>query len=419
MRDPGSQPFGRNACMFSYNTGEGNGPMNAGDIREKQPCRLALISSQAFSLVNFRGPLIRAMVRRGTTVYALAPDYDEASRTAVLSLGAVPVDCLLSRTGMNPWRDIVDLLRLAMQLRRLKLDATLAYFIKPVIYGTLAARLAAVPKRYALIEGAGYVFTDDEKPTRRRRLLRAFVTRLYRPGLSQADQVFLLNPDDKELFVGERMVSAKKVHLLNGIGVELDHYQTTEPEVPPVCFILIARLIREKGIYDYIAAARTVKALHPEVRFIMLGNVDLNPGSVSESELRTWAAEGIVEWPGQVADVRPWLAQASVFVLPSYYREGLPRSIQEAMAMGRPVITTDAPGCRETVAQGVNGFLVPRRDPGALAQAMLVFVTQPGLVAPMGAASRHLAEAKFDMHKTNAAILAAMGISSLKMGGHA
>lgn len=384
--------------------------MSVDNINRKQSYRLALITSQAFSIINFRGPLVRAMVSRGVTVYALAPDYNEGSRAAVLTLGAVPIECLMSRTGMNPLRDIFDLFRLAIQLRCLKLDATFSYFIKPVIYGTLAACFAGVLKRFTMIEGAGYVFTDDEKLTRRRRLLRDFVIRLYRLGLSQADHVFMLNPDDRELFVNERMVSAKKVHLLNGIGLDLNHYQVAELILQPVCFILIARLIREKGIYDYIEAARKVRALHPEVRFILLGNVDLNPGSVSESELHAWVTEGIVEWPGQVADVRPWIAEASVFVLPSYYREGLPRSTQEAMAMGRPVITTDVPGCRETVEQCVNGFMVPVRDSNALAQAMLIFVKQPEVIASMGAASRRMAEAKFDVHKINAVILEAMGI---------
>lgn len=383
--------------------------MRIDSMNSRQSYRLALISSHAVSIANFRGSLVREMIRRGATVYAFAPDHDDASRSEVLSLGAVPVDCSMSRTGMNPLRDIGDLLRLTMQLRRLKLDATFAYFIKPVIYGTLAARLAGVPERYSMIEGAGYVFTDDAKPTIRRRLLRNFVIRLYRLGLSQAEHVFMLNPDDKALFVNEGMVAANKVHLLDGIGLELHRYQVARPVFRPVCFILIGRMLREKGIYDFIEAARSVKTHYSEVRFILLGSIDVNPGSISKAEVHTWVAEGIVEWPGHVPDVRPWIAEASVFVLPSY-REGLPRSTQEAMAMGRPVITTDAPGCRETVVQGVNGFIVPIRDSDALAQAMMRFVDQPELIEPMGAASRRMAEERFNAPKINAAILDVMTI---------
>ena len=376
------------------------------NLQEK--CRLAIMASLALSIVNFRGPLVREMVSRGVSVYALAPDYDDKTRAAVVSLGAVPVDSSLSRTGMNPLRDIFDFFRLLIQLRGLRLDATFAYFIKPVIYGTLASSLASVPKRFAMIEGAGYVFTDEVKLSIRRRVLRTLVTKLYRLGLSQADGVFLLNPDDEKLFVNTHMVSAEKVELLNGIGLELDHYQATLPAKKPICFILVARLLREKGLYDYIEAARRVKAIHPEVRFLLLGSGDLNPGAIPETEVHAWVAEGLVEWPGQVADVRPWIAQSSVFVLPSY-REGLPRSTQEAMAMGRPVITTDAPGCRETVEEGVNGFIVPVRNPEALAQKMLTFVEHPELIYPMGIESRRIAEEKFDVHKINAQILASMG----------
>ncbi len=385
--------------------------MQANESNKARPFRLCLISNLALSIVNFRGPLVSEMVKRGLTVYALAPDYNDASRAAVRLLGAVPLDYSMSRTGMNPLRDALDTVRLALQLRRLRPDATFSYFIKPVIYGTLAARLAGVPKRYAMIEGAGYVFTEDARLSRRRRALRAAVTWLYRLGLSQAEHVFMLNPDDKKLFVGEGMVASGKVQLLNGIGLELTHYRMAPAVSAPVSFLLIGRLLREKGVYDYVVAARQVKAAHPHVRFVLLGSIDLNPGSISEAEVRAWVAEGLIEWPGQVEDVRTWIAAASVFVLPSY-REGLPRSTQEVMAMGRPVITTDVPGCRETVQHGVNGFMVPVRDPAALARAMQTLIEQPELIAPMGAASRRIAETKFDVHTINSEILTAMAIGA-------
>jgi glycosyltransferase involved in cell wall biosynthesis len=373
-----------------------------------KPYRMAIISNLAGSITNFRGPLVREMVRRGMTVYALAPDYDDGSRRAVMALGAVPVDYSMARTGMNPFRDIVDLVRMSRQLRKLKLDASFAYFIKPVIYGTLAARLAKVPRRFAMIEGAGYVFGENNKLSVRGRFLRRVVTRLYKFGLTYADRTFLLNRDDRELFINEGMVAAAKVHLLDGIGLDLDHYEPAPPVLKPVCFILIARLMREKGIYDYIDAARKVKSEHPEVQFLLVGGIDPTPGSVTEADLAAWVAEGLIEYPGQVSDIRLWIAQASVFVLPSYYREGLPRSTQEAMAMGRPVITTDWVGCRETVVEGVNGFLVPIRDPVALSRAMLTFVEHPEKIPGMGMASRRMTEERFDVCKINERILGLM-----------
>jgi glycosyltransferase involved in cell wall biosynthesis len=373
--------------------------------------RLALVAQQAPTIPNFRGPFIRELVSRGVTVYAFAPDYDETTRAAVAALGAVPMDYSMSATGMNPVMDILDLFRLSAQLRRLKLYATFAYTTKPVIYATLAARFAGVANRFAMVEGAGYVFTDDENLSFRRHFLRAVVTLLLRIGLSQVRRVFLLNPDDRDLFVDKRMVIPEKIELLNGIGLDLNHFYLAPPVPAPVTFISVARLLREKGVYEYIEAARRVKAGYPGVRFVLLGNVHPNPGSFTEAEVKALVSEGVVEWPGQVSDVRPWIAQSSVFVLPSY-REGLPRSTQEAMAMGRPVITTDVPGCRETVEDGVNGFLVPVRNPDALAAAMIRFIEQPSLIASMGAASRRMAERNFDVHKINAQILALMDIES-------
>jgi glycosyltransferase involved in cell wall biosynthesis len=371
--------------------------------------RIGIIANTAFSLINFRGPLIEAMVRRGMTVYAFAPDYDECARAAVRSLGATPVAFSLSRAGMNPFRDLIDLVKLARQLRGLKLDASFCYFIKPVIYGTLAAALAGIGRRVAMIEGAGYVFMDGDRFGLRRRVLRSLVIKLYTLALSQTQRVFMLNPDDLKMFAELGMVEAEKVRLLTGIGVDLNEFIVEETPAESVSFILIARLLKEKGIYDYVEAARIVRRQHPRTRFVLLGSVDLNPGSISQEEVRAWVAEGLIEWPGHVSDVKPWIAQASVFVLPSY-REGLPRSTQEVMAMGKPVITTDVPGCRETVEHGTNGFKVSVRDPAALADAMLIFIRSPHLIKTMGRASRRKAEQTFDVHKINSEILEAIGI---------
>ncbi len=374
--------------------------------------RISIIGNQAFSLLNFRGPLIEDMVRRGKEVFAFAPDYDKATRAAVRALGAEPVDYSLSRTGMNPVRDALDMIRLALLLRRLKPDITLSYAIKPVIYGTLAAWLARVPRRFAMIEGLGYVFTPPEgAEPMKRRALRFGVGILYAAALWSANLVFFLNKDDIDEFLKKRLVSSAKVFLLGGIGVDLDEWKPTPPVTKPVTFLLAARLLREKGIAEYAKAARIVKLKHPETRFIIIGSLDTNPGALSRAEVETWTAEGILEWPGHVPDVRSWMAKASVFVLPSYYREGVPRSTQEMMAMARPIITTDAPGCRETVIDGKNGFLVPARDAKALADAMERFILQPELVERMGKASRLIAEERFDVHKVNDVILREMGLS--------
>lgn len=366
---------------------------------------LAIISIQAFSLVNFRGPLIQALAATGTRVYALAPDYSDELRQQVKALGAEPVDYDFARTGMNPLRDAFDALKLALVLRRLRPDVTLGYFIKPVVFGTLAAWLARVPQRVTMIEGLGYVFTENgEAWSRKRRLLRAGVSWLYRLALSRAYRVIFLNKDDLAEFVDGGLVAPAKVSCLGGIGIDLSEWSEFPPCTQPITFLLAARLLREKGIVQYADAARLVKARYPAVRFVLLGGLDPNPGSLQHAEVQAWVDENLLEWPGHVP-VQPWLAQTSVYVLPSYYREGVPRSTQEAMAMGRAVITTDAFGCRETVDDGVNGFLVPVRDATALAAAMLRFIETPDLIKTMGHQSRLLAEARFDVHVVNAKLL--------------
>lgn len=372
--------------------------------------RICIIGNQAFSLLNFRGLLIEDMARRGLDVIALAPDYHDDIREAIRNLGAEPVNFSLSRTGMNPLRDAADMIRLAVILRRLKPDITLGYAIKPVIYGTLAAWLAQVPQRFAIIEGLGYVFTPSEgiEPLKRR-ALRGAVSILYAAALKKANMVFFLNRDDINGFLKKRLVTPEKAFLLGGIGVDLDYWSPAPPIRNPVTFLLAARLLREKGVVEYARAAEIIKKKHPDTRFILLGGMDTNPGGLSQGEVEHWATNGILEWPGHVADVHLWLAQTSVYVLPSY-REGVPRSTQEAMAMARPIITTDAPGCRETVVDGKNGFLVPVRDVKALSAAMERFILQPELIERMGQASRKIAEDRFDVHKVNQLILEQMGI---------
>lgn len=365
---------------------------------------VVLISHAVETLTNFRGPLIRAMVAAGYRVVAFAPDYTDSSRQAVRALGAELVDYPLQRTGINPWQDMRSMLALRKALLHIRPDVVLAYTIKPVIWGTLAAWLARVPRRVVLIEGLGFVFTDSGSAVPlKRRLLRGVVSWLYRFALARAHRVLMLNPDDIRDFAARGLVAPEKALNIGGIGVDLAEWPVTPLPDGPTTFCLAARLLREKGVYEYIEAARNIKTRHPEARFLLLGSTDKNPGSLQAVEVEQWVREGVVQWPGHVP-MRDWLARSSVFVLPSY-REGVPRSTQEAMAMGRPVITTDVPGCRETVIDGVNGIIVPPRNAAALAAAMEKLVLDPGRLAGMAAASRRMAEEKFDVHRINAVIL--------------
>jgi glycosyltransferase involved in cell wall biosynthesis len=371
----------------------------------------AIVTSIAFSISNFRGPLIRRLLRLGIRVYALAPDYDDETRAAVRALGAEPIDISLERTGLRPWRDIVDMVKLTGTFRRLRPDLVFSYFIKPVIYGTIAARLAGVRHRYALVAGLGYVFTSDgSRDTPKRRWLRIVASNLYRVAFCLCRRVFLQNPDDLDVLSHLGALTRAKAVLINGSGVDLAKFKPAPPVLFPITFVLVARLLREKGILEYVEAAGRLGTDNLNIRFLLLGDVDSNPGGLSRDEVQSWADAGIVEWPGQVPDVRVWLAQCSVFVLPSY-REGKPRSTQEAMAMALPVITTDAPGCRDTVEEGINGYKVPARNSLALEAAMRRFIDNPKLIGQMGRESRRLAERLFDVDRINDVMLQTMQLS--------
>ena len=374
------------------------------------PSSIAIISNQAFSLINFRGALIRDLAASGVRVLALAPDFTDSFRLKVCELGAEPIDYSLQRAGLNPLRDAVDAFRLSCLLKRLRPQATLAYFIKPVIFGTLAAWVAGLRMRIALIEGLGFVFMEDQSAlTIKRKLLRALVGGLYRLALAKAERVILLNQDDIDDLCRAGILEGSKAVLVPGIGVNLADFPPSPVFCNPLTFVLVARMLREKGVYEFVDAARIVKARYRGVRFVLVGGTDANPGAILERELVAWRQEGVVEWLGHVSDVREKLVAASVFVLPSY-REGLPRSTQEAMSMAKPVITTNVPGCRDTVIDGENGFIVPAHDPAALATAMVRFIEKPSLIETMGCASRRMAEARFDVRVINRCMLAALSV---------
>jgi glycosyltransferase involved in cell wall biosynthesis len=364
--------------------------------------RFLMIAGYAPSLLGFRGPLIAALQQKGLQVHVAAPDLGVGAvlRSKLEAQGLVVHDVPLQRTGTNPLADLRGLWALWRLMRHVRPDFVLGYTIKPVIFGSIAAKLAGVPRRFAMVEGLGFVFTPSEEGLSfKRRVLKRLVLWLYRLGLSRADRVIFLNPDDQAELEAAGALPTGKGFLLGGIGVDLAQWAPAPPVLQPPTFLLVARLLREKGVEQYAAAARIVKQQHPQARFILLGGLDENPGSITEADVQAWVAEGILEWRGHTA-VSPWMTQASVFVLPSY-REGVPASTQEAMAMGRAVITTDVPGCRQTVVDGVNGFLVPPRATQALAEKMQVFIAQPELIASMGQASRRLAEERFNVHEVN------------------
>lgn len=371
--------------------------------------RALLLASFPDSILSFRGELIKAMLASGMEVHVAAPGLDSrlGIGTCLSSMGVVVHDVAFRRSGKSPFEDILLFGRLCMLMHRIRPGLVLAYTIKPVIYGILAASLTGVPKRFALITGLGYSFTSG-----RRGILISIVWRLYRYSIRRAHKVFFQNPDDRRAFSDAGILSSNTPSVVvNGSGVDLDFFQPMPIPGSPLVFLMIGRLLGDKGVREYVAAATTIRAAFPAIRFCLIGWIDSNPDAISHREMVDWSRSGAIDFLGRLEDVRPAIASCSVYVLPSY-REGTPRTVLEAMAMGRPVITTNAPGCRETVIDGDNGFLVPIKSVAALEQAMLRFVENPALAQDMGRRSRKIAEEKYDVHKVNAVMLREMGISN-------
>lgn len=366
--------------------------------------KIVLISQNASpGLLIFRVDFIRYLISSGHTVYCFALDYTDESKAVVEGWGAIPVDYTLNKTGLNPIKDCLDTFFLSKKINEIKPDVVFSFFVKPSIYGTLAAWLAGVPRRIAMLEGLGYIHTPSKNGmSLKKRVLQAAHGVLSTLGYSVADEVLFLNPDDPKDLARKSWINNKKLRVIGPIGLDLEKYPFSPlAKSKPVRFIFIARLLAEKGIFEYLAAARLVKKIYADAEFVVLGGLDQdNPTALSESQLKLVIDEGLIIYPGHVSNVHEWIADSHVFVLPSY-REGFPRSTQEAMAIGRAVITTDVPGCRETVIDGINGFLVPPWDPETLAEKMIYLIEHPEELKRMGDESHRIAVEQYDVHKIN------------------
>ncbi len=370
--------------------------------------KVIVIGSYAESLVNLRGALLRMMVRCGHHVVAAAPGISDRVALVLQGWGIAVCRIDLARTGCNPFRDMATLRELVRVLKREKPDYLLAYTVKPVIYGCIAARITKVPCVFSMITGLGFSFS---RASRQSKMVGVLVSLLYRVALAKNQCVFFQNPDDLSFFLQKRLIcrEADRSRVIHGSGVDVEEFFPA-PLPASVSFIMIARFLREKGVLEYLRAAQRIKRNYPTVQCYLAGWFDKNPNGISRQELQPWIKSDSIRFLGRLDDVKPAIAAGSVFVLPSYYREGIPRAILEAMAMGRPIITTDAPGCRETVEHGSNGFLVPIRSVVKLFLSMEWFIQHPGMVVQMGEKSREFAEERFDVRKVNTDILTTMGL---------
>jgi glycosyltransferase involved in cell wall biosynthesis len=356
--------------------------------------KIFLVSRCAWTLFNFRAGLMRELVKNGNTVIgggAAGDGFEPKIEALGVKFNGLPVD----KKGINPRADIKLFWTLYRWYRKEQPDIIHHFTIKPVIYGSIAARMAKIPRIVNTVTGLGYVFTD-EKIT----WLRRLVVGLYRISLNCTDFTFFQNQDDYDLFLSRGLVKKSGTALLPGSGVDCEHFSPLSGPNPlkesQLTFLMVSRLLKDKGVYEFVEAASLVKEHYPKARFQLLGRRDVrNPNVVPESDLKSWDNQGLVSCLGEVSDVRPMMAKSDVVVLPSY-REGIPRALLEAAAMAKPIITTDAVGCREVVDDEINGLLVPVKDAPALAGAMERMINYPEMRKRMGKAGCKKVEREFD-----------------------
>lgn len=368
----------------------------------RRPRLLFFIAADWFFCSHF---LDRAVAAReqGFEVFVLTKTKDHGDRITDSGLELVPIE--IGRGVANPVAELSALRSVVRSYRSVRPDIVHHIALKPIVFGSIAARLVGIRRVVNAPVGMGFVFSSGSL---RARLLRPAVRAALRLLLNpDGSRVVFENRDDLREAVTDGLVGARDAVLIRGAGVDLDRFRPMPAAAGPPAVVLVARMLREKGIEDFVEAARLLHDRGADARFLVVGAPDSgNPGTISEPELRLWHEEGIVEWIGRRDDIESVLGNAHVACLPSYYREGLPKSLLEALAAGLPIVTTDVPGCRETVLVGENGLLVPPRDPQRLAEALSKLIGDADLRARFGARSRQLAEEEFGTARVSEATLA-------------
>lgn len=367
--------------------------------------KFVLISPKNRTTYNFRGDLLKEIISRGYEVIVTGPNKDSADKIKELGVRFELIP--LNKNGLSVKEDLKYLFILRRLLKSEKPDITLGYTIKPVIYGSIAAKLAGVKNINSMVTGVGYVFTAN---TKKAKIIRTLASILYKIGFICTNTVVFQNRDDLDEFVERKLLKSDKCKLVNGSGVNMQKFEVA-PLPERVTFFMLSRVMFSKGIREYLKAAKEVKSKHPEVRFMLLGAVENIQDSLKMEDLKSFIDNGIIDYYGETEDVASYYRQCSIYVLPSY-REGTPRTVLEAMAMGRPIITTDTPGCRETVVDGVTGFLVQAKDSDTLVDRMKWFINNQDEIEKMGQASYRLCRDKFDVQKVNQCMINHMNLIS-------
>lgn len=340
--------------------------------------KIIVVSPKNKTVFNFRGDLIKDMIAHGNEVYVTGPNQEFVED--IMALGVKEfIEVPFVKDNTSIMGDFDYLKQLIAVMKKVKPDMLFAYTIKPVIYGSIAARLSGVKKIYPMVTGLGRVYASDGLKTKLVRMVTKF---LYKTAFRGCNKVMFQNPTDVEEFVEGHYLPKSKTVVVNGSGVNMERFVRTDIPQEPV-FLMVSRIIKEKGVMEFAQAARIVKKEVPNARFVILGGYDTSIGALKEEDIKPYIEDGSVELAGEVKDPVAFYGKSSVFVLPSYYREGLPRTILEAMACGRPIVTTDWPGCREPINDGVNGFLVPVKNAEALAEKIALLAKDRDLIVKM------------------------------------
>ena len=366
--------------------------------------RILVTSPKNKTVFNFRGDLIRDMIAHGNEVYVTGPNrefYDDIMALGVREFIEVP----LVKDNTSISGDFSYLKNLKSVMKEIHPDLVFAYTIKPVIYGSLAAKSCGISEVYPMVTGLGRVYASQNLKTK---LVRLVTKTLYKTAFKGCKKVIFQNPDDVMEFVDGHYLPKDKTEVVNGSGVNMSRFIRKELPEKPV-FLMVSRIIREKGVLEFAKASRILKQQIPEARCILLGGYDSSIGALKAEDLQEYIDDGSIEVPGEVKDPVSFYGQSSVFVLPSYYREGLPRTILEAMACGRPVITTDWTGCRVPIEEGRNGFLVPIKDAEALAEKMCLLAKDRELLKKMSDAAYEICSQKYEVSIINAQMREIMG----------
>ncbi len=374
----------------------------------KKKIKITIFCNSVNSIRNFRYDLILDLIDKNYDINLIAPDFDIKNSEIFKKLNLSIHNLNFKRTSLNIFNELINIYKTYKIISKIKPNIILNFAIKPTIYGSMVKIFKNKIKIFSMIEGRGYLFLDELNNNLIIKIYRTIFNYFFKFIIRFNEKIILLNDEDKEYFVKRNLSQKNKIIKISGIGVNLEYFKKEkllDKNNENINFIFVGRLLKSKGILEYIEAAEIIKNKYKNINFYVLGSMDINPNNINKQQLDRYIQEGIVIWKGEVTNIKKYLEIGHVFVLPTYYKEGLPKSILEAMAMSMPIITTKISGCSETVIEDYNGYFTEIKNSENLATKMEKFILNKNLVTLMGHNSRALAVKHFDVKKINKLII--------------